>query len=263
MFVWAGAQTPDLSKLHPKSAKKASQQAKQKQDSKKGEEVAVVPQDYLFLRGAIQNTFMVVKQSYNVRKNGTNVSGNDFFGHRYTVLPIVEYGYVTDYGFQNPWEMDGKYKSYANCEECIVSVDMTQYRRLFDNKFRPFTMNSTPSDSLAGGINMVFDDFCQQKGMHISIGKGQCNGYMVWFLKDDKNNVDFTMQPLQVTLNENVIFRLAQPANVDQVIGGAFVSVNLDEPGTIRLNLMGIARLDPYGSGNWELVKFLREPSIP
>lgn len=261
LFVWAGAQstsqTPDLSKLHPKktTAKKSA--------SAKSEQASAVAnaKDFLFLHDALENAFLVVKQSYNIREHGVNVAGDDFFGHVYSIVPIVEYGYIADVYFQEPWKRDRKVNRYADCKDCLYSVDLMQYSPLNDQQLRPFTMNSLLSDSIASGVFLVRDGFRQQKGMHVKAGEGVTKGYMVWFTMDEQNKVDFAVQPLTVTLNENSIFSLKQPVNVQQVIGGAFLNLSTDEPGAVRINLLGVARIDPYGSGNWELVKFQREPA--
>lgn len=267
--MWGSAQsttkTPDLSKLHPKTQKaKSTNKSPAQTTAKENSETAVAAsQDYVFLRDAVENAFMVVKQSYNVRENGVNVAGNDFFGHVYSIMPIVEYGYIADCYFQEPWKMDRRYDRYSKRDECLASVDLMQYYPLTDRSLKPFIMNTLYSDSLATDIRFVRDDFCQQKGMHPTVGKGVVNGYMVWFTKDAQNKVDFTIQPTTLTMNENAIFALKQPANPQQVIGGAFLTLNMDEPGAIRLDLLGMARLDPYGSGNWELIRFQRVPATP
>jgi hypothetical protein len=265
MFVWAGAQAPDLSKLHPKPAKKpAAPASKPKSDPvKEAASTIEYAQDFIFLRNAVQNAFFVVKQSYNVRKDGSNVAGNDFFGHIYSILPIVEYGYVADVTFQEPWRKDRRYDEYAKCEDCLVSVDVIRWHPLSEKTFKEFKLSTEPSDSLASGVYLVRENAFGQKGLKILSGNGVRSGYMVWFVKDAKDNVDFNIQPMTMTMNENAIFSVKQPANQQDVIGGAFISLDMDEPGAIRMDLIATARLDPYGSGNWELVKFQRQPVAP
>jgi hypothetical protein len=66
---------------------------------------------------------------------------------------------------------------------------------------------------------------------------------------------------LSIIYNENFIFPLEQPKNVDQIIGGMFINLNTTEPGCIKVDLIGMARLEPYEKKKWELVKLLSTTS--
>lgn len=211
---------------------------------------------------AVENAFLVVKSDYNVRDNesGSNVSGNDFFGTVYSVVPLLAYGYGVDNRFLKPWKSDPKFDANKYGED-LVSVDNVQYKMLKDKEFRPFDMNKTVSEMLASGFYNVLDTTFHNLGLGVETGDGMKSGYMVWFSLDDMGETHCTIIPTTITFNENTIFNLRQPANPASVIGGAFLNMNVDEPGCIRFNLMGMARMDPYGSRKWELVKMLSQPT--
>jgi len=214
------------------------------------------------LESAVENAFLVVRADYNIRdkENGTNISGNEFFGTVYSVVPLLAYGYGVDNRFLNPWKSDPNYDANKYGEN-LVSVDKLQYRRLKDKDFIPFDMNKTTSETLASGFYNVLDTTFHNQGLGIELGNGMKSGFMVWFYADESGETSQTIIPTTITFNENTIFNVRQPADATNVIGGAFLNMNVDEPGCIRLNLMGIARMDPYGTGKWELVKMLAQPA--
>ena len=206
----------------------------------------------------------MVKADYNVREkeSGTNISGNDFFGTVYCIVPLLAYGYGVDNRFLKPWLSDPKYDAEKYGED-FASVDKIQYRRLKDNDFRPFNMNKNERETLASGFYHVLDSTFHNLGLGIETSKGVKSGYMVWFYVNELGETNFTILPTTITFNENSIFNLRQPSNPETVIGGVFLNLNADEPGCLRLNLMGVARIDPYGGKKWELVKMQSTPTPP
>lgn len=216
---------------------------------------------YKLICDAVENAFVVVRQKYNVRKDGSNVSGNDFFGEVYSILPILKYGFNIDSRYQKPWNFDSKAASYQNCSECVFSVDVSDYRRLNDKKFKPFDLKTEIADTIASGIYFIRDSFMNNNGMNVVTGNGIRDGYMVWFRLGGDDEIKYEINPMTIIYNENFIFSLEQPQNVDQIIGGMFIKLNTDEPGCIKVDLIGMARLEPYEKKKWELVKLLSTTS--
>ena len=216
---------------------------------------------YKLICDAVENAFIVVRQKYNVRKDGNNVSGNDFFGEFYSILPILKYGYNIDCRYQKPWVFDSKAAQYGNCSECVFSVDVSDYRRLSDKKFKPFDLKTEIADTIASGIYFIRDPFMNNNGMNVVTGNGIRDGYMVWFSLGGDDEIKYEINPLSIIYNENFIFPLEQPKNVDQIIGGMFINLNTTEPGCIKVDLIGMARLEPYEKKKWELVKLLSTTS--
>lgn len=216
---------------------------------------------YKLICDAVENAFVVVRQKYNVRKDGSNVSGNDFFGEVYSILPILKYGFNIDSRYQKPWNFDSKAASYQNCSECVFSVDVSDYRRLSDKKFKSFDLKTEIADTIASGIYFIRDSFMNNNGMNVVTGNGIRDGYMVWFRLGGDDEIKYEIKPMTIIYNENFIFSLEQPQNVDQIIGGMFIKLNTDEPGCIKVDLIGMARLEPYEKKKWELVKLLSTTS--
>jgi hypothetical protein len=216
---------------------------------------------YKLICDAVENAFIVVRQKYNVRKDGINVSGNDFFGEVYSVLPILKYGYNIDCRYQKPWVFDSKAAQYGNCSECVFSVDVSDYRRLSDKKFKSFDLKTEIADTIASGIYFIRDSFMNNNGMNVVTGNGIRDGYMVWFRLSGDDEIQYEINPMTIIYNENFIFPLEQPKNVNQIIGGMFIKLNTTEPGCIKVDLIGTARLEPYEKKKWELVKLLSTTS--
>ena len=87
---------------------------------------------------------------------------------------------------------------------------------------------------------------------------------MVWFrINPENGETSYSIHPTNITFNENSIFTVRHPIDPETVIGGAFLNMNADEPGCLRLNLMAVARVDPYGGKKWELVKLQSQPVPP
>lgn len=212
---------------------------------------------YKLICDAVENAFIVVRQKYNVRKDGNNVSGNDFFGEFYSILPILKYGYNIDNRYQKPWNFDPKAAQYGNCSECVFSVDVSDYRKLSDKKFKPFDLKTEIADTIASGIYFIRDPFMNNNGMNVVTGNGIRDGYMVWFSLGGDDEIQYEINPMTIIYNENFIFPLEQPKNVNQIIGGMFIKLNTTEPGCIKVDLIGTARLEPYEKKKWELVKLL------
>ena len=221
--------------------------------------------EYALLRKAIDNAFLVVKASYNVRdkESGSNVSGTDFFSSVYCVAPLLPYGFGVDSRFLKPWKVDPKYDANKYGDD-LVSIDKLEYRKVGDTRLMPYTLNKMTDERLAPDFFHVTDTTFHNLGLRVELGDGAKNGYMVWFHVNPENGeIRYNVVPTNVTFNENTIFTVRQPINPETVIGGAFLNLNADEPGCLRLNLMGVARIDPYGSGKWELVKMQSKPTPP
>lgn len=212
------------------------------------------------IQQVIANSFLVIQQSYNIRRNGALVEGNDFFGHHFSVVPLLKYGYGIDALFNKPWQRDKRYAEYANCKECLVTVDRVQYARLSDQKnFVPFNLKNRITDTLTSGFYYVQESKYGNNGLGVQLGNGVRNGYLVWFTYNN-GAVSFTVNPFTITFNENNVFNMPQPAMLSNVIGGFFIDFDVSDPGAINLNLLGVARLDSYGGGKWELVKMKNAP---
>ena len=217
------------------------------------------------IQKVVDNSFIVVRASYNVRdrESGSNVTGTDFFSTVYGVAPLLPYGFGVDNRFLKPWKSDPKYDANKYGDD-LVSVDKLEYRKLKDAVFVPYLLNKNTGETLAPGFFHVADTTFHNQGLRVEVGNGVKTGYMVWFyVNPETKDVHYNVAPANVTFNENSIFEVHQPANPEAVIGGAFLNLNADEPGCLRLNLMGVARLDPYGSGKWELVKMQSQPAPP
>lgn len=217
------------------------------------------------LSKAIDNAFLVIKSSYNVRdrETGGNVSGNDFFGTVYSVAPLLPYGFGVDNRFLKPWKSDPKYNANQYGED-LVSVDKIQCKMAKDSIYEAYRLNKTVGDTLAPGFVHIMDSTFHNQGLRIEIGNGAKSGYMVWFYVNPENGqTRYTIIPTHITFNENSIFNVRQPSDMENVIGGAFLNMNADEPGCLRLNLMAIARIDPYSGSKWELVKMQSVPTPP
>ena len=226
--------------------------------------VVITEAENHLLSSAIDNAFLVVRSDYNIRdnENGGNITGTDFFGTVYSIVPLLNYGYGVDNRFLKPWKSDPGYDA-NKYDESRVFVDKVQYRLLKDEDLQPFKMNKNVGETLASGFYHVMDSTFQNVGLRIELGDGVKSGYMVWFYVGDRGEVTYSIQPTDITFNENAIFAVRQPANAQNIIGGAFLNMNVDDPGCIRLTLMGVARIDPYGSHKWELVKMQAQPTIP
>lgn len=221
--------------------------------------------EFAILRKAVENAFLIVKANYNVRdrESGTNVSGTDFFGTVYSVVPLLSCGYGIDNRFLEPWKSDPKYDANMYGDN-LVSVDKLEYKRPKDAAFIPYTMNRTTDQTLAPGFFHVTDSSFKNLGLRIELGSGVKSGYMVWFrVNPETGETSYFIYSTSLTFNENSIFNVRQPAEPETVIGGAFLNLNADEPGCLRLNLMAIARIDPYGGKKWELVKMQTHPDTP
>lgn len=218
---------------------------------------------YKLLCDAVENTFIVVKQKYNLRKDGSNVSGNDFFGESYSIIPILKYGYGIDNRYLKPWDFDIQAAQYSDCSECVFSVDVSDYRRLSDKNFKSFDLQTEIADTIASGIYFVRDLFMNNSGMDIVTGNGVKDGYMVWFRHDGDDEINYEIVPTDLIYNENFIFPIEQPKNIESIIGGVFIKLNASEPGIIKVDLLGMARLDPYEKKNWELVKPISATTPP
>jgi len=221
--------------------------------------------DNSLLKPAIDNAFLIVKASYNVRdkESGSNISGNDFFGTVYSVIPLLPYGFGVDNRFLKPWKFDSKFDSGTYGDD-MVSVDNREYRKLNNSVFVPYNLNKTQSQELASGFYHVKDTTFHNYGLQVEIDNGIKSGYMVWFRVDPENGTtSYSIVPTKVTFNENSIFNVKQPSEPETVIGGAFLNLSANEPGCLRLNLMAIARIDPYGGQKWELVKMQTHPDTP
>lgn len=221
--------------------------------------------EYGLLRKAIDNAFLVVKASYNVRdkESGSNVTGTDFFSTVYCVAPLLPYGFGVDGRFLKPWKVDPKYDANKYGDD-LVSIDKLEYKMVNGTSFKPYTLNKMTGEKLAPDFFHVTDTTFHNLGLRVELGDGSKNGYMVWFHMNPENGeTRYNVVPTNVTFNENTIFSVRQPINPETVIGGAFLNLNADEPGCLRLNLMGVARIDPYGSGKWELVKMQSKPTTP
>ena len=221
--------------------------------------------EYSLLRKAIDNAFLVVKASYNVRdkESGSNVSGTDFFSTVYCVAPLLPYGFGVDNRFLRPWKVDPKYDANKYGDD-LVSIDKLEYKMVNGTSYKPYTLNKITGEKLAPDFFHVTDTTFHNLGLRVELGDGSKNGYMVWFHMNPENGeTRYNVVPTNVTFNENTIFSVRQPINPETVIGGAFLNLNADEPGCLRLNLMGVARIDPYGSGKWELVKMQSKPTPP
>ncbi len=274
----ANAQEPELNFSKKRGKDKKTEQVKQTSSSN-----VVVPPDgdenpplnfgntnstaetNGFLQKIVDNSFIVVKASYNVRdkESGSNVTGTDFFSTIYCITPVLSYGFGIDNRFLKPWKSDPKYDAYKYGDD-LVSVDKLEYKLLKDETYVPYTLNRTTGETLAPGFFHIADTTFHNQGLRVEVGNGAKTGYMVWFYVDpETKDVRYNVVPANITFNENSIFNVHQPANPETVIGGAFLNLNADEPGCLRLNLMGIARLDPYGSGKWELVKMQSKPTPP
>lgn len=268
-------ETPDISKLHPKrstrthtqknhSDKKTATTTEQTKvpeiDSAAKARFEVSDAGYQLLCSAVENAFIVVKQSYNVRKDGANISGNSFFGQCYSVLPILQYGYGIDSRYRQPWVLDNKAANYASDQNCIFTVDDSQYKRFGEKSFKPFNLTTTIADTLASNIFFVRDSFMNNNGLQVGLGNGIQKGYMVWFYDRGNDKIEYSILPMTLTYNENFIFPIEQPKNPEQTVGGMFIRLNADTPGTISIELLGIARIEPYSKDKWELVKFLKAP---
>lgn len=229
------------------------QPIKVEEETPKTDIVAVA--GYKLLCDAVENAFIVVRQKYNVRREGSNVSGNDFFGESYSIIPILKYGYGIDNRYRKPWEFDVQAAPYGDCPECLFSVDVSDYRRLSDKRFKSFDLQTEIADTIASGIYFVRDLFMNNSGMDIITGNGVKDGYMVWFRHTGEGEISYEIVPTVLTYNENFIFPIEQPKDIEQIVGGMFIKLNAAEPGIIKIDLLGMARLDPYGKKNWELVK--------
>ncbi len=221
--------------------------------------------EHVLLRQAIDNAFLIVRSSYNVRdqESGSNVSGTDFFGTVYSVVPLLSYGFGVDNRFLKPWKSDPNYDASKYGED-MVSVDKLEYKKVKDAIYMPYALNKTTGESLAPGFFHVADSTFQNLGLRVELGNGTKTGYMVWFHVNPENGeTRYIVVPTKITFNENTIFSVRQPANPETVIGGLFLNLNADEPGCLRLNLMGVARMDPYGGNKWELVKMQAQPTVP
>ena len=191
--------------------------------------VVITEAENHLLSSAIDNAFLVVRSDYNIRdnENGGNITGTDFFGTVYSIVPLLNYGYGVDNRFLKPWKSDPGYDA-NKYDESRVFVDKVQYRLLKDEDLQPFKMNKNVGETLASGFYHVMDSTFQNVGLRIELGDGVKSGYMVWFYVGDRGEVTYSIQPTD-----------------------------------IRLNLMGVARIDPYGSHKWELVKMQAQPTIP
>lgn len=230
-----------------------------------GNPVAAGSVENELLSKAIDNAFLVIRSSYNVRdrETGGNVSGNDFFGTVYSVAPLLQYGFGVDNRFLKPWKFDPKYNANQYGED-LVSVDKVQYKMAKDSTYVSYLLNKTTGETLATGFFHIADSTFHNQGLRIEVGNGSKSGYMVWFYVNPENGqTRYSIIPTHITFNENSIFNVKQPADVENVIGGAFLNMNADEPGCLRLNLMAIARVDPYGGSKWELVKMQSSPTPP
>jgi hypothetical protein len=217
------------------------------------------------LASAIDNAFLVVKADYNVRdkEDGSNLSGNNFFGSVYSVVPLLPYGFGVDNRFLTPWKSDPNYDANKYGDD-MVSVDNLEYKKPKEAAFMPFKMNRTTDQSLAPGFYHVTDSSFKNLGLHVELGNGVKSGYMVWFrINPENGEASYSIHPTNITFNENSIFTVRQPLDPETVIGGAFLNMNADEPGCLRLNLMAVARIDPYGGKKWELVKLQSQPVPP
>lgn len=232
--------------------------------SSKSSRDAVIPsEEYVLIEKAVSNAFLIVRKDYNVRdESGENITGNDFFGTVYSVVPLLQYGFGVDTRFLKPWKFDPKYDANIY-DESRVFVEKVQYKKLKEATFKLFTMNQKVSESLGSGFYNVVDSTFQNHGFNVELGNGMKTGYMVWFFVNEEGETSVNIQPTVITFNENTIFNVKQPTNAQYVIGGAFLNLNVDEPGCIRLNLMGVARIDPYGGKKWELVKLQSKPTPP
>jgi len=227
-----------------------------------GESASVLSSGNGVLQDAVKNAFIVIQQSYNIRKNGVLVDGNDFFGHRYAVLPLLTHGYGVDSLFEKPWENDKRYAEYADCSECLVTVDRVQFKKLSDEgDYHFFNLNDRVTEALASDLFYIQDDHFDNKGLEVKVGNGTQKGYMVWFLMRNGEIIP-SIQPLTVTFNENTVFPVPQPKGGKDVLGGYFVNLNMSVPGTITMELLGVARLEPNDGGKWELVKMQKEPDL-
>lgn len=220
--------------------------------------------EFSLLKPAIDNAFLIVKASYNVRdkESGSNLSGNDFFGTVYSVVPLLPYGFGVDNRFLKPWKFDPKFESGQYGDD-MVSVDNREYRRLNNAIFVPYNLNQTQSQELASGFYHVKDTTFHNQGLRVEVGNGIKTGYMVWFRVNPDGTTNYSIVPTKITFNENSIFNVKQPLDPETIIGGAFLNLSADEPGCLRLNVMAIARIDPYGGQKWELVKLQTQPAEP
>ena len=281
LFSNAQQVVPDIRKNKGKNKTKTEQQQTGKDNGDKSapDDMHTVPAlnpsgnggaatsdaEYALLRQAIDNAFLVVKASYNVRdkESGSNVTGTEFFSTVYCVIPLLPYGFGVDNRFLKPWKSDPQYDASKYGDD-LVSVDKLEYKKRKDAGFVPYQLNKNAGEALAPGFFHVTDTTFQNQGLRVEVGNGVKTGYMVWFYMDpETKDVRYNVVPANVTFNENSIFNVRQPANSETVIGGAFLNLNADEPGCLRLNLMGIARLDPYGGKKWELVKLQSLPLPP
>ncbi|MBR5921218.1 MAG: hypothetical protein IKZ56_08660 [Bacteroidales bacterium] len=281
LFSNAQQVVPDIRKNKGKNKTKTEQQQTGKDNADKSapDDMHTVPAlnpsgnggaatsdaEYALLRQAIDNAFLVVKASYNVRdkESGSNVTGTEFFSTVYCVIPLLSYGFGVDNRFLKPWKSDPQYDANKYGDD-LVSVDKLEYKKLKDAVFVPYQLNKNAGEALAPGFFHVADTTFHNQGLRVEIGNGAKTGYMVWFYMDpETKDVRYNVVPANVTFNENSIFNVRQPANSETVIGGAFLNLNADEPGCLRLNLMGVARLDPYGGKKWELVKLQSLPLPP
>ena len=220
--------------------------------------------EFALLRSGLDKAFLVVRHDYNVREDGILVGENDFFGTIYGIMPVIEGGLGIDNRFLKPWLSDQNYSKYSKCANCTSSVDRRQYTALTDSVYLPYSFSTDITDTLTSGFYRISDSAFNFKGLRLQVGKGSQNGYLVWFFRDETDNgkVEYTIQQHKIVFNENTIFNIPQPEKPKNIIGGFYLGLNVDEPGTIRLNLMGVARMDPYGGNQWELVKIRQLPIV-
>ena len=147
LFSNAQQVVPDIRKNKGKNKTKTEQQQTGKDNGDKSapDDMHTVPAlnpsgnggaatsdaEYALLRQAIDNAFLVVKASYNVRdkESGSNVTGTEFFSTVYCVIPLLPYGFGVDNRFLKPWKSDPQYDASKYGDD-LVSVDKLEYKKL-------------------------------------------------------------------------------------------------------------------------------------
>lgn len=199
---------------------------------------------------AIENSIVLVKQSYQVKNKKTGKiygrSGRRDFGHSISIAVKTEAGLVITEKGLKPWLYDEAFKKVENDYEPVIS--MTEIRETnADAKFVQCPMKIKSQKSAESVWIADIADSLNINKLDVDNESGVKDGWMIWFspLKDFKSD-DFGAVSVQsvnkkIEIKEETSMDIDEPTDKKTVLGGIYVCPYFIGGGHVVYKLVGMA----------------------
>lgn len=221
---------------------------------------------------AVLPDLSVIRQQYRLKRNGEYFGKNHkpYYGESYTLGVKVSGGTLLLSDVVEPWNRDADYKRDNASGNYVPSPYLSYQRSILEKEYKPVNFEISDSNGFLAPINSdkslyfhtdVIGDF----GLTIDKAYGEKNGYMLWAyslsnVQDSAMNVKFSQSTLQLDIREDSQMKKIVPLEIDNVIGGIFVTPKYERGGRVQFLLSGVAVRS--ASDEWYLQLMCAEENI-